>query len=79
MYLEAMEDDIYERNYQNWKDGGRKGNPPKPPRRHETSTSDKDIMDGNVEEGQSNIKESSGPTPGFHDAPDIGDMFRVEE
>lgn len=80
MYIEAMQDDIYERNYNNWKEGGRKGSPPKPPQRHGKQTTDKDILsDSNIEEGKQPMKETSGPTPGFHNAPDISDMFKVDE
>lgn len=31
MYMEALQDNIFERNEQSWKDAGRKGPKPQPP------------------------------------------------
>lgn len=63
MYIEALQDDIYERNIGKWKEGGSKGPRPQAPEGYAFRVSN---------DGTTNVQRDDYNRP---IAPDIGDML----
>lgn len=67
MYIEALQDDLYERNENKWKENGKKGSRPQPPEGYHQ-------RQFNTNENANLPRDESGRPI----AKDIGDMFDLE-